>query len=302
VVALDAKMNFDDNALYRHADVAAMRDLAEENPLRGRGRQARLNYIKLDGSIGLHGQRRGPGDGDHGHHQALRRRARQLPRRRRRRQPGGGQSAFRILVSDPAVEAVLINIFGGIARTDRIARGVVAALRAARRRRPAGGGALEGTNVEEGRRVLRESAFQFIVAERWPTPPRRRGGGERAARREALMRLVGKDTRLLVQGITGQGGSVPRPGCRDYGTTVVAASLRARAARPSKGSRCRTRWPMPRRDRRQRLDDLRAAAVRRGRHHGVGGAGIELVVCITEGIPTRDMLKVKAFLRDIRRA
>jgi len=165
VVALDAKMNFDDNALYRHKDVVAMRDLAEENPLEVEASKFDLNYIKLDGEIGcmVNGaglamatmdiiQLEGSSPANF-------------------LDVGGSASqeavtnAFKILISDAAVRAVLINIFGGIARTDRIASGVVAALR------DLGGVAipvvvrLEGTNVEEGRRILRESEFDFLVAE-----------------------------------------------------------------------------------------------------------------------------------------
>jgi succinyl-CoA synthetase beta subunit len=165
VVALDAKMNFDDNALYRHADIAAMRDLAEENPLEVEAGKHNLNYIKLDGSIGCMVNGAGLAmatmdiiklcGGEPANFLDV----------------GGGasqeavESAFRILVSDPSVEAVLINIFGGIARTDRIARGVVAALRALEGVALPVVVRLEGTNVEEGRRVLRESEFEFIVAD-----------------------------------------------------------------------------------------------------------------------------------------
>jgi succinyl-CoA synthetase beta subunit len=165
VVALDAKMNFDDNALFRHKDIVAMRDVAEENPLEVEASKFNLNYIKLDGEIGcmVNGaglamatmdiiQLEGSSPANF-------------------LDVGGSASqeavtnAFKILVSDRAVKAVLINIFGGIARTDRIANGVVAALREL-------GGAkipvvvrLEGTNVEEGRRILRESEFDFLVAD-----------------------------------------------------------------------------------------------------------------------------------------
>jgi succinyl-CoA synthetase beta subunit len=165
VMALDAKMSFDDNAMFRHADVAAMRDLAEENPLEVEASKYNLNYIKLDGNIAcmVNGAGLAMATMDiiklYGSEPA------------NFLDVGGGASeeavknAFRILVSDPSVEAVLINIFGGIARTDRIARGVVAALE------QLGGSELpvvvrlEGTNVEEGRRILREAPFPFLVAE-----------------------------------------------------------------------------------------------------------------------------------------
>ncbi len=165
VVALDAKMNFDDNALFRHKDVVAMRDSAEENPLEVEASKFNLNYIKLDGEIGcmVNGAGLAMATMDiiklSGSEPA------------NFLDVGGSASqeavtnAFKILVSDASVKAVLINIFGGIARTDRIAAGVVAALAEL-------GGAkipvvvrLEGTNVEEGRRILRESEFHFEVAE-----------------------------------------------------------------------------------------------------------------------------------------
>jgi len=165
VVALDAKMNFDDNALYRHQEIAAMRDLAEENALEVEAGKFNLNYIKLDGSIGCMVNGAGlamatmdiiklsggePANfldvGGSASQEAV-------------------ENAFRILISDPSVEAVLINIFGGIARTDRIARGVVAALTSLDGVDIPVVVRLEGTNVDEGRKVLRESDFEFIVAE-----------------------------------------------------------------------------------------------------------------------------------------
>ena len=164
VLALDAKMNFDDNALFRQSEVSEMRDLHEENPLEIEAGKHGLNYIKLDGNIGCMVNGAGlamatmdiiklyggaPANfldvGGSASQEAV-------------------QSAFEILVSDAAVEAVLINIFGGIARVDRIARGVVAALAALDTTIPVIV-RLEGTNVEEGREVLREADFDFIVAD-----------------------------------------------------------------------------------------------------------------------------------------
>ena len=165
VIALDAKLNFDSNALFRHADIVAMRDLDEEDPAEIEASKFDLSYISLDGNIGclVNGAGLAMATMDviklYGGEPA------------NFLDVGGGasqeavQNAFQILVSDPAVVAVMINIFGGIARTDRIARGVVAALEHL-------GGVtlpvvvrLEGTNVEEGRRILREAPFPFIVAE-----------------------------------------------------------------------------------------------------------------------------------------
>ena len=164
VLALDAKMNFDSNALFRHPDIVEMRDLAEENPLEVEAGKHGLNYIKLDGNIGcmVNGAGLAMATMDiiklYGGEPAS------------FLDVGGSasqeavKSAFGILVSDPAVEAVLINIFGGIARTDRIAAGVVGALEEL-------GGVempvvvrLEGTNVERGREILEASDFDFLVA------------------------------------------------------------------------------------------------------------------------------------------
>jgi succinyl-CoA synthetase beta subunit len=165
VLALDAKMNFDDNALFRHADVVAMRDLAEENPMEVEASKFNLNYIKLDGNIACMVNGAGLAmatmdiiklqGGEPANFLDV----------------GGGASqeaiknAFQLLVSDPSVKAVLINIFGGIARTDRIARGVVGAIEELGNVRLPVVVRLEGTNVDEGRRILREANFQFIVAE-----------------------------------------------------------------------------------------------------------------------------------------
>ncbi len=165
VVALDAKMSFDDNALFRHPDIREMRDPAEEDPLEVEASKFGLNYIKLDGDIGcmVNGAGLAMATMDiiklYGSEPA------------NFLDVGGSasqetvQNAFRILVSDDNVRAVLINIFGGIARTDRIAGGVVAALAEL-------GGAevpvvvrLEGTNVELGRKILQDSEFDFIVAD-----------------------------------------------------------------------------------------------------------------------------------------
>jgi len=164
VMALDAKMNFDDNALFRHKDVLEMRDLAEENPLEVEASKFNLNYIKLDGNIAcmVNGAGLAMATMDiiklYGGEPA------------NFLDVGGGASqeavknAFRILVSDPNVRAVLINIFGGIARTDRIARGVVGAIEELGNVSLPVVVRLEGTNVEEGRRILAEAPFPFIVA------------------------------------------------------------------------------------------------------------------------------------------
>jgi succinyl-CoA synthetase beta subunit len=142
VVALDAKINFDDNALYRHKDVEELRDEDEEDrpsceagPQRTQLRQARRQYR-------LHGQRRRARHGDDGHHQALWRRAGQLPRCRRRRNQGAGRRRVQDHPLRSATsKGILVNIFGGIMRCDVIAEGVVAAARELSLARALGGAA-----------------------------------------------------------------------------------------------------------------------------------------------------------------
>jgi succinyl-CoA synthetase beta subunit len=164
VLALDAKMNFDDNALFRHADVRAMRDLSEEDPLEVEASRFGLNYIKLDGNVGcmVNGAGLAMATMD------LVKLAGGEPANFL--DVGGGASeeqvknAFRIILSDRNVRAVLINIFGGIMRCDVIARGVVAAVREMGLSLPVVV-RLEGTNVDEGKRILRDSGLTVTPAE-----------------------------------------------------------------------------------------------------------------------------------------
>jgi succinyl-CoA synthetase beta subunit len=164
VMALDAKIGFDDNALYRHKDIIEMRDVAEEEPLEVEASEFDLNYIKLDGNIGcmVNGAGLAMATMDiikfYGGEPA------------NFLDVGGGASqervaaAFRILLSDHNVEGVLINIFGGIVRCDMIARGVIAAAKEVGVEVPLVV-RLEGTNVDEGRRLLNESGLDLIVGE-----------------------------------------------------------------------------------------------------------------------------------------
>jgi succinyl-CoA synthetase beta subunit len=164
LIALDAKVNFDDNALYRHKDYLELRDLNEEEPLEIEASKYDLNYIKLDGNIGCMVNGAGLAmatmdiiklaGGEPANFLDV----------------GGGASqerveqAFKILLADDNVRAVLINIFGGIVRCDMVANGVVAAAKNLGVSIPIVA-RLEGTNVEEGRRVLRESGINILTAE-----------------------------------------------------------------------------------------------------------------------------------------
>ena len=164
VYALDAKINFDDSALYRHKELAELRDLNEEDPLEVEASRFGINYIKLDGTVGcmVNGAGLAMATMD------IIKYAGGSPANFL--DVGGGASAeqvknaFRILLSDPHVKAVLINIFGGILRCDTLATGVVAAARDLHIAAPIVV-RMEGTNVELGRQILRESGFNFTVAE-----------------------------------------------------------------------------------------------------------------------------------------
>jgi succinyl-CoA synthetase beta subunit len=164
VVALDGKVNFDDNALYRHKDVVELRDLNEEDPLEVEASAFGLNYIKLDGTVGcmVNGAGLAMATMDIIKH-AGGSPANFLD-------VGGGanqeqiKNAFRILMADKSVKAVLINIFGGILRCDTLAQGVVAAARELKMNVPIVV-RMEGTNVEQGRQILKESGLAFTVAQ-----------------------------------------------------------------------------------------------------------------------------------------
>ncbi|MCU0234638.1 MAG: ADP-forming succinate--CoA ligase subunit beta [Thermoanaerobaculales bacterium] len=164
VIALDAKMNVDDSALFRHPEIAAMRDIHEEEPLEVEASKFDLNYIKLDGNIGcmVNGAGLAMATMDIIKHYGG------TPANFL--DVGGDASqarvaaAFRILLSDPSVKGVLVNIFGGIVRCDMVARGVVAAAQEVKLGVPLVV-RLEGTNVDEGRRVLAESGLALTVGE-----------------------------------------------------------------------------------------------------------------------------------------
>ena len=164
LLALDAKVSFDDNALYRHSDLKELRDISEEDPLEVEASKFSLNYIRLDGNIGCMVNGAGLAmatmdiiklaGGEPANFLDV----------------GGGanaeqiKNAFRILMADKNVKAVLINIFGGILRCDVLAQGVIAAVTELGVRVPIVI-RMEGTNVEEGKRLLRESGLNFTTAD-----------------------------------------------------------------------------------------------------------------------------------------
>lgn len=163
LLALDAKLNVDDNAIFRHPDLEALRDLDEELPLEVEASRFGLSYIKLDGTVGCMVNGAGLAmatmdlvklvGGEPANFLDV----------------GGGASAeqiehaFRILISDRSVSVVLINIFGGILRCDRLAEGVIQAVRSLQVTLPIVV-RMEGTNVDQGKRMLAESGLNFITA------------------------------------------------------------------------------------------------------------------------------------------
>jgi succinyl-CoA synthetase beta subunit len=164
VLALDAKLNFDDNALYRHKEIVALRDINEETPLDVEASKYGLNYIKLDGNVGCMVNGAGLAmatmdiiklaGGEPANFLDV----------------GGGASpeqienAFRILSSDPSVKAVFINVFGGILRVDRLAEGIIAAVNKLGLKLPVVLRA-EGTNVEQGKKMLADSGLALVMAD-----------------------------------------------------------------------------------------------------------------------------------------
>ena len=164
IIALDAKVNFDDNALFRHPDIEELRDEEEENPMELEAAKHGLNYVKLDGNIGcmVNGAGLAMATMDiiklYGGEPA------------NFLDVGGGATkervttAFKIILSDPNVEGILVNIFGGIMRCDVIAEGVVAAAREVSLHVPLVV-RLEGTNVELGKKILSESGLPIISAD-----------------------------------------------------------------------------------------------------------------------------------------
>ena len=162
--ALDAKMNFDDNALFRYPDIRDLRDVTEEDPLEVEASRHNLNYIKLDGNVGcmVNGAGLAMATMD------IIKYAGGMPANFL--DVGGGATAeqvayaFEILLSDKNVRAVLINIFGGILRVDTLATGVVEAAKKTNIKLPIVL-RLEGTNVQEGKQILKDSGLNFTVAE-----------------------------------------------------------------------------------------------------------------------------------------
>ncbi|PYR50650.1 MAG: succinate--CoA ligase subunit alpha [Acidobacteria bacterium] len=312
LLALDAKMTFDDNALYRHPDIRDLRDIGEEDPLEIEASKFSLNYIHLDGNIGCMVNGAGLAmatmdiiklaGGEPANFLDV----------------GGGanaeqiRNAFKILMSDKNVKAVLINIFGGILRCDILAQGVIAAVKDLGVPVPIVI-RMEGTNVDAGKRLLRESGMKLTTADSMDEAAAKvvqLAGwfsscsssyfrGFVVAFQTPMSVLIDKSTRLIVQGLTGREGTFHAKQAAAYGTAVVGGVT------PGKGGTTHEGWP---------IFDTVQNAVKETRANAsvifvpppfaadavmeAADAGLALVVCITEGIPTLDMIRAMTFLKD----
>lgn len=307
LVALDAKINIDANATYRQKALSAMRDTAQEDPMELQASQHDLNYVSLDGDIAcmVNGAGLAMATMDliklHGGSPA------------NFLDVGGGATAervtvaFKLILSNPRVKAILVNIFGGIVRCDLIAEGVITAVKNVGVKVPVVV-RLEGTNAEKAREMLAASGLKVIAAKdltdaaqkSWPPRAdahRSSPAPLQADRIRPMSILVDKNTKVICQGFTGKQGTFHSEQCIAYGTQVVGGVT------PGRGGDTHLSRPV--------FDTVHDAVAATGANASMiyvpagfaadaileaADAGIELIVCITEGIPVNDMVRVKTAL------
>ena len=221
-MTLDAKVTVDDSSLYRHEDIAGLHDVEAADPLEERAQEVGLQYVKLDGDIGILGNGAGlvmstldvvaQAGGEPANFCDV----------------GGGadaeqiSTALDIVTSNEQVRSVLFNIFGGITRGDEVARGLLSAIERTGLTLPIVV-RLDGTNAEEGRRILAENTPENVVTEETMLEAARRAVElARAGEDNFMAILVDDGTRLLVQGITGREGAFHTARMLQSGTRVVA--------------------------------------------------------------------------------
>ena len=293
MVALDAKVTVDDNALFRHPDVAEMRDVSAEDPQERMAKERGLTYVKLDGNVGILGNGAGLVMS------TLDVVAQAGGKPANFLDAGGGSkaeaitSAVEVILSDDKVSAVLFNIFGGITRCDEVARGLIEAFDQIKPDVPFVV-RLDGTNDKEGRELLAEAE----PAERAHRGDDARRGREGRGAGRLMAILVDRDTRLVVSGITGREGTFHSLRNRDYGTNLVAGVT------PGKGGQDVEGVPV--------FNTFHEAVDETGANTAMvfvpprfaadsileaEDAGIDLIITITEGIPAHDELRVYTHLR-----
>ena len=281
---LDAKVSFDSNALFRHPDIAALRDETEEDAKEIEASKHDLSYITLDGAIGcmVNGAGLAMATMDiiklYGMEPA------------NFLDVGGGASrekvtaAFKIITADPNVKGILVNIFGGIMRCDVIAEGVIAAVREVGLQVPLVV-RLEGTNVDLGKKIIGESGLNVIPADDLDDAAAENRQGREGVRVMSI--LIGNNTRIIVQGFTGKNGTFHSEQALAYcGTKVVGG------VSPGKGGSVHLGLPV--------FDTVADARESTGAEASVIyvppacaadaiceaiAAEVPLIVCITEGIP-----------------
>ena len=293
LICLDAKISFDDNALYRHGDIQALRDITEEDEKEIEASKYDLNYVALDGTIGcmVNGAGLAMATMDiiklYGESPA------------NFLDVGGSATkekvaaAFKIITSDHNVKGILVNIFGGIMRCDVIAEGVVAAVRDVGLRVPLVV-RLEGTNVDLGKKIIRESNLNVLPADDLDDAAQKI---VKAVRASLMSVLIDKNTKVICQGFTGKNGTFHSEAAIAYGTKMVGGTS------PGKGGTTHLGLPV--------FDTVAEARDKTGCDASViyvppAGAAdaiaeaiqaeIPLIVCITEGIPVLDMVRVKRAL------